>query len=63
MVNKLLSSLINKKSYGNYKRTQQEVSSIFLYYLYNRYIVSVAINNPTLMSTYQLWVYHEDDIL
>jgi len=32
--NSVLSKLINKVSYENYKRTQQEVSNIFLHYLY-----------------------------
>ena len=39
MVNSTLSKLINEVSYGNYKRTQQGVLNIFLYYLYNRYMV------------------------
>ena len=39
MVNSILSSLIMKKSCGNYKKTQQKVSNILLLYLYYRYIV------------------------
>ena len=30
---------MSKVFYRDYKRTWQEVSTIFLYYLYNRYIV------------------------
>ena len=39
MVNSLLSSLIMKEFYKDYKRTQQGVSNILLLYLYYRYIV------------------------
>ena len=35
----LLSKLIDKISYRNYKRTWQEVSNVFWHYWYNRYIV------------------------
>ena len=42
MVNKLLSSLISKKSHRNYKETQQEVSNAFIYYLYNEYMVCTS---------------------
>jgi len=37
--NSVLSKLIGKVSYRDYKRTQQEVSDALLPYLYNRYIV------------------------
>jgi len=33
MVNNILSSLIEQESYGDYKRTCQEVSSILLSYI------------------------------
>ena len=33
------SKLIDKVSHGDYERTQQEVPDIFLYYLYNEYII------------------------
>ena len=39
MTNSILSKLIDEVSHGDYKRTQQEVSNVFLPYLYNRYIV------------------------
>ena len=38
MVNSALSKLMSKVSYRDYKRTQQEVSNVFLYYLYNIYM-------------------------
>ena len=37
--NSVLSKLISKVSYKDYKRTQQEVSDALLPYLYNRYMV------------------------
>ena len=33
MINNILSSLIEQESCGNYKRTQQKVPNIFLYYI------------------------------
>ena len=37
MVNNILSNLIKQESHEDYKRTQQEVSNIFLYYIYYSY--------------------------
>ena len=39
MINSILSSLIKQESHRNYKRTWQEVSDIFLLYMYYKYIV------------------------
>jgi len=48
--NSALSKLIDKVSYENYKRTQQEVPNVFLHYLY-KYIWSILmINNLILVS-------------
>ena len=43
MTNSTLSKLIDEVFYGDYKRTQQEVSNIFLPYLYNRYMVHANV--------------------
>ena len=39
MVNSVLSKLMSKVSCGDHKKTQQGVSHIFLYYIYNKYMV------------------------
>ena len=38
ITNSALSSLIEQESHRDHKRTQQEVSNVFLYYLYNIYM-------------------------
>jgi len=35
---------MNKVSCGSHKRTWQGVSNVFLYYLYNRYMVCTSDN-------------------
>ena len=52
MLNSILSSLITKESYKNYKKTQQGVLNILLSYLYRWFIVYAMINNPTLRFVY-----------
>jgi len=42
MVNSILSKLMNEVSCGNHKRTQQGVLNVFLYYLYNRYMIHAS---------------------
>ena len=55
ITNRLLSKLKKVVSYGNYKRTWQEVADILLSYLYNRYIVC-ANNKYAYSNVYTLFL-------
>jgi len=62
ITNRLLSKLKSEVFCRDYKKTQQEVSNIFLYYLHKYRWSVLTINNPTLMSIYLLWGKHAIDI-
>jgi len=42
MVDSTLSSLTRWESYGDYKRTQQEIPNVLLLYLYYKYMVCAS---------------------
>ena len=66
MTNSILSKLIGKVFYRNYKKTQQGVSDVLLPYLYNRYIVHAnnkyAYPNIYILSISSLYYFHKVNI-
>ena len=60
MVNSILSSLIRWESYRDYKRTQQEVSNVFLYYIYYYYKSYPKLH---ILSMNLLYYYYKTDML